>query len=55
MSLSEKSVVQLGQEAMSRDKVMKISLSQQMINCYKSFLATTLGLIMLGTKRIPNA
>lgn len=53
--LSEKSIRQLVRKAMSWDEVMKISLSQQMINCHKSFLATTLGLIMLGTKRIPNA
>lgn len=55
VSWSEKSIRQLVRKAMSWDKVMKISLSQQMINCHKSFLATTLGLIMLGTKRIPNA
>lgn len=55
MSLSEKFVVLLGEKAMTWDKVMKISLSQRMINSHKSFLATTLGLIMLGTKRISNA
>lgn len=47
--------MKLARKAMSWDEVMKISLSQHMINCHKSFLATTPGLIMLGTKRIPSA
>ena len=39
MSLSEKFVVLLGEKAMTWDKVMKISLSQRMINSHKSFFS----------------